>query len=136
MPYTRPGLQKKNIILNQKMEMILAMEKVRHLKYKLLDHARYLPGLTPFNFRPIPNIGKSLIGKLFGSSEWVVERYFPDLTESYLRSSVEIRVLSHFLLSLFITPLFDLLIPIHQPHFKPHLRDSCSEVEECGKEGE
>jgi len=63
------------------------------LKYELLEHSFYSPGLAPSNFHLFPNLKKLVAGKHFGSNEEVIAAingYFTDFTESHFRDEIQL----------------------------------------------
>jgi histone-lysine N-methyltransferase SETMAR len=64
---------------------VLAMEKLRDLHYKLLEHLPYSPDLAPSDFYLFPQLKLFLAGQRFSSSQEAtaaVERYFADLMKN------------------------------------------------------
>lgn len=85
----RPG-SKKKIIFHQDnapaYKSVLAMGKLRDLKYEVLEHPPYSLDLAPSDFHLFPNLKKFMSGKHFSSNEEAiaaVEGYFADLAESH-----------------------------------------------------
>lgn len=93
----RPGLAKKKIIFHQDNapahKSVLAMGKLRDLKYEVLEHPPYSPDLAPSDFHLFPNLKKFTSGKHFSSNEEAiaaVEGYFADLAESHFRNGIQL----------------------------------------------
>ena len=72
---------------------VLAMAKLRDLRYELLEHPPYSPNLAPSVFCLFPNLKIFMAGMRFSSNEDViaaVEGYFADLPESYFKTGIEL----------------------------------------------
>jgi transposase len=90
----RPGLQKKNIIFHQDNapahKSVLAMGKLRELRYELLEHPAYCPDLAPYDVYLFPKL-KLPAGQRFSSKQEAtatVEGYFADLTKNNYRDGI------------------------------------------------
>lgn len=86
----RPGLQKKKIIFHQDNapahKSVLAMGKLRDLKYELLEHPPYSPDLAPSDFHLFPKLKHFLAGSHFSSNQEAmaaVEEYIAGLPEKH-----------------------------------------------------
>lgn len=91
----RPGLKKKKIIFHQDNapahKGALAMGKLQDLRYDLLGHTPYSPGLAPSNFHLFPNLKNFVSGKHFASNEEVekvVNEYFNSIPDSHFREGI------------------------------------------------
>jgi histone-lysine N-methyltransferase SETMAR len=88
-------LQKKKIIFHHDNapthKSVLAMGKLRDLRYELLEHPPYSPDLAPSNFYLFPKLKLFLAGQRFSSNQKAiaaVEGYFADLTNNHYRDGV------------------------------------------------
>jgi histone-lysine N-methyltransferase SETMAR len=91
----RPGLQKKKIIFHQNNtpahKSVLAMEKLRDLHYKLLEHPFYSPDMAPSDFYLFPKLKLFLAGQRFSSNQEAIEAvegYFADLMKNHYRDGI------------------------------------------------
>jgi histone-lysine N-methyltransferase SETMAR len=91
----RPGLQKKKIIFHHDNapvhKGVLAMGKLRDLRYELLEHPPYSPDLASSDFHFFPKLKLFLTGQRFSSNQEViaaVEGYFAHLTENHYRNGI------------------------------------------------
>jgi histone-lysine N-methyltransferase SETMAR len=91
----RPGLQKKKIIVHQDNahahKSVSALEKLRDLHYKLLEHPSYSPDLASSDFCLFPKLKLFPAGQRFSSNQEAiaaVEGYFADLTKNRYRDGI------------------------------------------------
>jgi histone-lysine N-methyltransferase SETMAR len=91
----RPGLQKnKNIFHHDNSpahKSVLAMGKLRDLRYKLLEHPPYSPDLAPSDFDLFPKLKIFHAGQHLSSNEEAiaaVEGYFVGHTENHYRDGL------------------------------------------------
>ena len=67
------------------------MAKISELKYGLLQHSPYSPGLAPFDFWLFSHLKKFIRGKRFSSNEEVIAAvgaYFNSLPVSHFRDGI------------------------------------------------
>jgi histone-lysine N-methyltransferase SETMAR len=90
-----PGLQKKKIIFHQDSapvhRSVLAMGKLRDLRYELLEHPPFSPDLAPSDFSLFPKLKLFLAGQRFSSNQEAiagVEGYFADLTKNHYMDGI------------------------------------------------
>lgn len=61
--------KKNHLLSGQNIKVIkgaLLMGKLKHLKFKFLEHPDYSPDLAPTDIHLLPNLKKYLAGKRFG----------------------------------------------------------------------
>ena len=72
------------------------MAKINELRFELVPHAPYWPGLAPSDFSLFPNLKKFHAGKKYESDEDVIaatNKYFDQLDERAYRDGI--RALEH-----------------------------------------
>jgi len=91
----RSGLQKRKIIFHQDSapahKSVLAMGKLRDLRYELLEHPPHFPDLAPSDFFLFPELRLFLAGQRFSLNQEAiaaVEGYFADLMKNHYRDGI------------------------------------------------
>jgi len=91
----RPSLQKKKTIFHQDNapanKSVLAMGKLRDLRYELLEHPPHCPDLAPSDFYLFPKLKLFLASQCFSLNQETiaaVEGYFADLTKNQYRDGI------------------------------------------------
>jgi len=91
----RPSLQRKKIVFHQDNasahKSVLAMGKLRDLRYELLEHPPYSPDLAPSDFSLFPELRLFLAGQHFSSNQEAIaaaEGHFADLTKNHYRDRI------------------------------------------------
>jgi len=89
------GLQKKKNIFHQDNEpahkTVLAIRKLRDLKYEFLENPPYSPDLAPSDFYLFPKLKIFLTGQCFSSNQETtaaIQGYFEDLTKKHDRDGI------------------------------------------------